>query len=99
MEDYIVRSFDEAIGLRVSYRGKAQLCSYLHTKLLEYFAVKLGSVVYCEFSWHFEAAYDLLPEAFFDSLRGYCGEWLGFYPFGEVLDGNHRIAEVAWSGW
>ena len=34
---------------------------------------KLGSVVHCELSWHSEAAYDLLLEEFFDSLRGYCG--------------------------
>ena len=72
MEDYIVRSFDKAIGLRVSYRGEAQLCSYLHTELLEYFAVELGSIVYYEFSWHSEAAYDLLLEESFDYLRGYC---------------------------
>ena len=30
--------------------SEAQLCSYLHTELLEYFVVKLGSVVYYEFS-------------------------------------------------
>ena len=68
LEDYTVRSFDEAIGLRVSYQGKAQLCSYLHTELLQYFAIKLGSVVYSEFSWHSKAAYDLLLEESFDSL-------------------------------
>ena len=72
MEDYTIRSFDETIGLRASYRGEAQLCSYLHTKLLEYFAVELGSVVYYEFYWHFEMAYDLLPKESFDSLRDYC---------------------------
>ena len=72
LEDYIVRSFDEAIGLRVCYRGEAQLCSYLHIELLEYFAVELGSVVYCDFSWHSKVAYDLLLEESFDSLQGYC---------------------------
>ena len=73
LEDYAICSFDEAVGLRVSYCSKAHLCSYLHTKFLEHLVVKLGSVVHCELSWHFETAYDLLLEEFFDSLRGYCG--------------------------
>ena len=38
LEDYVICSFDEAVGLRVSYCSKAHLCSYLHTKFLEHLA-------------------------------------------------------------
>ena len=68
-------------------------------EIFEHFAVKLSFVVHYEFPWYSEAAYDLLLEKLLDCLRGYCGQLFRFYPFGEVLDGDRRVAEVSRGGW
>jgi hypothetical protein len=94
LQNYAICSINKAIGLWVSYRGEAHLRPYLHTEFLEHLAVKLGSIFLCEFSRYSKAAYDLPPKESFDGLRGYSGKWLGLYPFGEVLNGDHRVAKV-----
>jgi hypothetical protein len=47
LQNFAIGSFNEAIGLWVSYRGEARLCPYLHTEFPEHLAIKLGSIVHC----------------------------------------------------
>jgi hypothetical protein len=93
-EDLVVGALNDAVGLRVVYRGEDSLGVDGETEIPEVLVVKLFVVVDCEFRRHSEAADNVLPEELLGGLRCYCGYCSGLYPLGEVFDGNEGEFEV-----
>jgi hypothetical protein len=87
-ENLVVGSLNDAVGLRVVYRGEDRLGADGETEIPEVLAVKLFAVVDCEFGRDSEAADNVLPEELLGSLRCYRGYCSGLDPLCEVFDGN-----------
>jgi hypothetical protein len=93
-EDLDVGALNDAVGLRVVYRGKDRLGADGEVEISEALAVKLFAVVDCEFGQHSEAADNVLPEELLGGLRRYGGYCSGLDPLGEVFIGNEGEFEV-----
>jgi hypothetical protein len=93
-ENLDVGALDDAVRLRVVYRGEDRLGADGEIEIPEVLAVKLFAVVDCEFGRDFESADNVLPEELLGGLRRYCGYCSGLDALGEVLDGNKGEFEV-----
>jgi hypothetical protein len=93
-ENLVIGALDDAVGLRVVYRGKDRLGADGETEIPEVLAVKLFAVVDCEFERGSKSADNVLPEELLGGLRRYCGYCSGLDPLGEVLNGNKGEFEV-----
>jgi hypothetical protein len=60
--------FHNSVGLRVIYRGEGKLGANGEAEILEVLAVKLLTVVNCDFRRYSEATNNVLPEEFLCSL-------------------------------
>jgi hypothetical protein len=72
-ENLAVSALDDAVGLRVVYRGEDRLCADGEAEIPEVLAVKLFTVFDCELRRDSELANNILPEELLGSLRRYCG--------------------------
>jgi hypothetical protein len=93
-ENLAVGALDDAVGLRVVYRGEDRLGADGEAEIPKVLAVKLFAVVDCELRRDSESANNVLPEELLGSLRRYCGYCPGLDPLGEVLDGDEGEFEV-----
>jgi hypothetical protein len=93
-ENLAVGALDDAVGLRVVYRGEGKLGADGEAEVPEVLAVKLFVVVDCELGWDAESTNNVLPEELLASLRRYCGYYPGLDPLGEVFDGDEGELEV-----
>jgi hypothetical protein len=93
-EDLAVGVLDDAVGLRVVYRGEDGLGADGGTEIPEVLAVKLFAVVDYEFRRDSKLADNILPEELLGGLRRYCGYCSGLDSLGEVLDDNEGEFEV-----
>jgi hypothetical protein len=93
-ENLAIGTLDDAIGLRVVYRGEGRLGANGEAKVPEVLVVKLFVVVDCELGRDSESANNVLPEELLGSLRRYCGYCPGLDPLGEVFDGDEGELEV-----
>jgi hypothetical protein len=93
-ENLAVGALDDAVGLRVVYRGEDRLGVDGETEIPEVLAIKLFVVVDCEFGRDSESTDNVLPEELLGGLRRYCGYCSSLDPLGEVLDGNEGEFEV-----
>jgi hypothetical protein len=93
-ENLVVGTFNDAVGLRVVYRGEDMLGADGGTEIPEVLAVKLFAVVDWEFGRDSKAAENVFPEELLGGLRRYCGYCSGLYPLGEVFDGDEGEFEV-----
>jgi hypothetical protein len=93
-ENLAVGALDDAVGLRVVYRGKDRLGADGEVEIPEVLAVKLFVVVDCELRRDSESANNFLPEELLGGLRRYCGYCPGLDPLGEVLNGDEGEFEV-----
>jgi hypothetical protein len=89
-----VGALDDAVGLRVVYRGEDGLGVNGEIEVPEVLAVKLFVVVDCEFGRDSESTDNVLPEELLGGLRRYCGYCSSLDLLGEVLDGNEGEFEV-----
>jgi hypothetical protein len=90
-ENLAVGTLDDAVGLRVVYRGEGRLGADGEAEVL---AVKLFVVVDCELGWDSESANNVLQEQLLGGLQRYCGYCPGLDPLGEVLDGDEGESEI-----
>jgi hypothetical protein len=93
-ENLAVGALNNAIGLRVVYRGEDRLGADGETEIPEVLAVKLFAVVDYEFGRDSKAADNVLLEEILGGLRRYCGYCSGLHPLGEVLDDNEGEFEI-----
>jgi hypothetical protein len=93
-ENLAVGALNDAVGLRVIYRGEDRLGADGETEIPEVLAIKLFAVVDCEFGRDSEAAHNILPEELLGALRRYCGYCSGLDPLGEVFNGNKGELKV-----
>jgi hypothetical protein len=93
-ENLVVGALDDAVGLRVVYRGEDRLGANGETEIPEVLAIKLFAIVDCELRRDSESANNVLPEELLGGLRRYCGYYPGLDPLGEVLDGDEGEFEV-----
>jgi hypothetical protein len=93
-ENLAVGTLDDAVGLRVVYRGEDMFGADGETEIPEVLAVKLFAVVDCEFGQDSESADNVFPKELLGGLRRYCGYCSGLDPLGEVLNGNEGEFEV-----
>jgi hypothetical protein len=96
-ENLAVDAFDDAVGLRVVYRGKDRLGADGEAEIPEVLAVKLFAVVDCEFGRGSELADNVLLEELLGDLRCYGGYCSDLDSLGKVLDGNEGKFEVSLS--
>jgi hypothetical protein len=87
-EDLAVGALNDAVGLRVVYRGEDRLGADGETEIPEVLAIKLFAVVDCEFGRDSEVTDNVLPEELLGGLRRYCGYCSGLDPLGEVFNDN-----------
>jgi hypothetical protein len=92
--DLVVGAIDDAVGLRVVYRGEDRPDADGGAEIPEVLAIKLFAVVDYEFGRNSESADNVLPEELLGGLRRYCGYCSGLDPLGEVLDGDKGEFEV-----
>jgi hypothetical protein len=93
-ENLVVGALDDAVGLRVVFRGEDRLGVDGETEIPKVLAVKLFVVVNCELGRDSESADNVLPEELLGGLLRYCGYCSGLDPLGEVLDGDEGEFEV-----
>jgi hypothetical protein len=93
-ENLTVGALDDAVGLRVVYRGEGKLGANGKAEVPEVLAVKLFAVVDCELGRDSESANNVLPEELLGSLRRYCGYCPSIDRLGEVFDGDEGELEV-----
>ena len=93
-ENLVVGTLNDAVRLRVVYRGEDRLGANGETEIPEVLAVKLFAIVDCEFGRDSEATDNVLPEELLGGLRRYGGYCSGLNPLGEVLDDNEGEFEV-----
>ena len=67
-ENLVVGSLDDAVGLRVVYRGEGRLGADEEAEIPEVLAVKLFAVIDCELRWDSESANNVLPEELLGGL-------------------------------
>jgi hypothetical protein len=67
-ENLAIGMLDDAVGLRVVYRGKGRLGADGEAKVPEVLAVKLFAVVDCELGQDSESANNVLPKELLGSL-------------------------------
>jgi hypothetical protein len=87
-ENLAVGALDDAVGLRVVYRGEDRLVADGETEILEVLTVKLFAVVDCELGRDSESVDNVFLEELLGGLRRYCGYCSSLDPLGEVLDGD-----------
>jgi hypothetical protein len=93
-ENLAISALDDAVGLRVVYRGEGRLGADGEAEIPEVLAVKLFAVVDYELRRDSESANNVLLEELLGGLRRYCGYCPGLDPLGEVLDGDEGESEV-----
>jgi hypothetical protein len=93
-EDLAIGALDDAVGLRVIYRGEGRLGADGEAEIPKVLTVKLFAVVDRELGRDSELANDVLPEELLGGLRRYCGYCPGLDPLGEVLDGDEGEFQV-----
>jgi hypothetical protein len=93
-ENLAVGELDDAVGLRVVYRGKGRLGADGEAEVPEVLAVKLFVFVECELGRDSESANNVLLEELLGSLRRYCAYYPGLDPLGEVFDGDEGEPKV-----
>jgi hypothetical protein len=93
-ENLAVGALDDAVGLRVVYRGEGRLGADGEAEIPEVLAVKLFVVVDYELRRDSESTNNVLPEELLGGLRRYCGCYPGLDPLGEALDGDEGEFEV-----
>jgi hypothetical protein len=93
-ENLAVGTLDDAVGLRVVYRGEDRLGADGETEIPEVLVVKLFAVVDCELGRDSKSVDNVFPEELLGGLRRYCGYCSGLDPLGEVLDGDEGEFEV-----
>lgn len=89
LDDYSVGYFHLSIGLRVSYRRENLSTVELFALGFEGIIGKLFHIFGDDFVRNSKLAYDILPEKLQNSLTCDRGQGLDFYPFGEVVNGDH----------
>ena len=98
-ENLAVGALDDAVGLRVVYRGEGRLGADGEAKVPEVLAIKLFVVIDCELGRDSESVNNVLPEELLGSLRRYCGYCPSLDPLGEVFDDDEGELEVPLSRW
>jgi hypothetical protein len=93
-ENLAVGALNDAVGLRVIYRGEDRLGADGETEIPEVLAIKLFAVVDCEFGRDSEAVDNVLLEELLGGLRRYYGYCSGLDPLGEVFNGNEGELKV-----
>jgi hypothetical protein len=93
-EDFAVGALDDAIGLRMVYRGEDGLGADGEAEISEVLAVILFAVVDCELGRDSESANNVLPEELLGGLRCYRGYCPGLDPLCEVFDDDEGELEV-----
>jgi hypothetical protein len=93
-EDFAVGALDDAIGLRMVYRGEDRLGADGEAEISKVLAVKLFAVVDCVLGQDSESANNVLPEELLGGLRCYCGYCPGLDPLCEVFDDDEGELEV-----
>jgi hypothetical protein len=93
-ENLAIGALDDAVGLRVVYRGEDRLGANGEAEIPEVLAVKLFAIVDGEFGRDYESADNVLLEELLGGLRRYCGYCSSLDPLGEVLDDNEGEFEV-----
>jgi hypothetical protein len=93
-ENLAVSALDDAVGLRVVYRGEDKLGADAEAEIPEVLAVKLFAIVDCELRQYSESANNVLLEELLGGLRRYCGYCPSLDPLGEVLNGDKGGFEV-----
>jgi hypothetical protein len=93
-EDFAVGALDDAVRLRMVYRGEDRLGADGEAEIPNVLAVKLFAVVDCELRRDSESANNVLLEEFLGGLRRYCGYCPGLDPLGEVFDDDEGELEV-----
>jgi hypothetical protein len=87
-------ALDNAVGLRVIYRGKGKLGADGEAEVPEVLVVKLFAIVDYELGQDSESANNVLLEELLGSLRHYCGYCPGLNPLGKIFDGDEGELEV-----
>jgi hypothetical protein len=93
-EDFAVGALDDAVGLRMVYRGEDGLGANGEAEISEVLAIKLFAIVDCELGRDSESANNVLPEELLGGLRCYRGYCPGLDPLCEVFDGDEGELEV-----
>jgi hypothetical protein len=93
-EDFVVGALNDAVGLRMVYRGEDELGADGEAEISEVLAVELFAVVDCELGRDSESANNVLPEELLGGLRCYRGYCPGLDPLCEVFDGDKGELEV-----
>jgi hypothetical protein len=77
------------------HRCEGNLCANFVKEILEHVTVKILGIVNCDLLWDSVTTNDVLPEFFFDCLRGYIGDGLRLDPFHEVFHRHYGEGVVA----
>jgi hypothetical protein len=93
-EDFVVGALDDAVGLRMVYRGEDGLGADGEAEISKVLAVKRFAVVDCELGRDSESANNVLPEELLGGLRCYRGYCPGLDPLCEVFDSDEGELEV-----
>jgi hypothetical protein len=93
-ENLVVGTLDDAVGLRVVYRGEGMLGANGEAKVPEVLAVKMFAVVNYELRRDSKSANNVLPEELLGGLRRYCGYCPGLDPLGKVFYNDEGELEV-----
>ena len=72
------------------YKGEYLFDPYLLTQTSELTNSELGPII-----WYQMSTYNIFPYEVLNFLGSYLGDWLGFDPFGEVLNGNDKVFHLA----
>ncbi|GKA58878.1 hypothetical protein Tco_0758191, partial [Tanacetum coccineum] len=98
--DYaLVSSFYRPICLRMIYRCGDKFYSQFLCSRFKWVIDQLGSVVRYDGGWHSKPADNVIKGQNFDLFTCYASDWLGFQPFGKIINGYYQIFYSAWSFW